>query len=355
MTTNAMMLIMVWSFNGIFQSACYPNFVALISDWFSSDSRCSVLGIWCTSQQIGSIIWTIFASWIAAKFSWRAAFICPSIIVACCGILLYLYVKESKKDIFNYEESSFNNIQVDKLKNYISPKIGVLPVIMTVAYQYKNTMSLKQLVKVPLIINVACANFFIKLIRYTLLFWLPYFLHQYMGYDSKSAGFVSIVFDIGGILGSIITGWMADNVFQGKRLSTAACLCLGTGVSLMVLVWSIHINVYTTCLGIMLVGFMIAGPDCILGATASLDLIDRARLPHHHATAAAGFINGVGSIGAILQGFLTATIAEIYGWDTLFGMLCLFAIIALILLFPAIIADSKDTRRIATNNEAAVH
>jgi sugar phosphate permease len=67
--------------------------------------------------------------------------------------------------------------------------------------------------------------------------------------------------------------------------------------------------------GMALVGFMLFGPDALLSATAAQDLGgDRG------AGTAAGVINGVGSLGAIAQGSVTAWVAATYGWATLFTL-----------------------------------
>jgi sugar phosphate permease len=61
------------------------------------------------------------------------------------------------------------------------------------------------------------------------------------------------------------------------------------------------------------IGFLLFGPDTLISGAAAQNL------GGGRATAsAAGIINGIGSMGAVCQGFLTATIAEAWGWDALF-------------------------------------
>lgn len=59
-------------------------------------------------------------------------------------------------------------------------------------------------------------------------------------------------------------------------------------------------------------------------------------LPHHMCTllfeAPSAFV---------LQGNLTAAVSDAYGWDVLFGVLCVFAVFSGLLLLPATLAELK--------------
>ncbi|EEA05547.1 major facilitator superfamily transporter [Cryptosporidium muris RN66] len=190
---------------------------------------------------------------------------------------------------------------------------------------------------VPNLVNIAITYFFIKLIRYSLLFWLPYYLIREMNYDPSIAGYSSMLFDIGGIFGAITAGIVADAMFQGKRIMVACYMSIFMVLSLLFFIFITKRN-YTILilLGIGLMGFFIAGPDSVLGSTAAQDTIDNSGFTYKSLdTMAAGLVNGLGSLGAVVQGTLTAYISEIYGWDALFFCLFIFGILAFLILIPA--------------------
>jgi sugar phosphate permease len=54
-----------------------------------------------------------------------------------------------------------------------------------------------------------------------------------------------------------------------------------------------------------------------------------------NSSSAAGFINGMGSIGSALQGLLIAFAAS-YGWHAVFNMLVLLSIISIVVILPEI-------------------
>ena len=66
---------------------------------------------------------------------------------------------------------------------------------------------------------------------------------------------------------------------------------------------------------IISIGFFIAGPGGILGASAR-NLVGFAGLAKDAALVAAvsGLVNGSGSVGAVLQGLLAPQLVELLGW-----------------------------------------
>ena len=110
----------------------------------------------------------------------------------------------------------------------------------------------------PTLYCYGACYFCIKLIRYSLLFWLPYYLHTAAGLDETKSGFISTSFEIGGTVGSIGLGWLSDHVTasrraQGKRdhrAGVALLSLLGLAATLLVYaqIESASIAMHFTCL-----------------------------------------------------------------------------------------------------------
>jgi sugar phosphate permease len=60
------------------------------------------------------------------------------------------------------------------------------------------------------------------------------------------------------------------------------------------------------------------------------------------AASAAGLINGIGSLGAVLQGALTALVVQQWGWEALFFAFIGLALLSGLVLLP--IAYGKEKR-----------
>ncbi|KAK6591197.1 sugar phosphate permease [Cryptosporidium xiaoi] len=195
---------------------------------------------------------------------------------------------------------------------------------------------IKLLFKIKSIFNISICYFFVKLIRYSLLFWLPYYLIRVLNYDPSVAGYSSMLFDIGGIMGAISAGSIADSVFSGRRIIVAFYMTIMISFSIVnfIIITIFKVN-FLILFGIMLMGFCISGPDSILGSTATQDILDNSGLKTKSIDSlATGIVNGLGSLGAVAQGTLTAYISEYYGWNSLFSCLILFSTSSFFILLP---------------------
>ncbi|POM85009.1 Major Facilitator Superfamily protein [Cryptosporidium meleagridis] len=201
------------------------------------------------------------------------------------------------------------------------------------------------LLKIPNILNIAISYYFIKLIRYSMLFWLPYYLIRELNYGPSVAGYSSMLFDIGGIAGAISAGAIADTYFGGKRILVACYMSIfvSLSISYFMIITKTRLNLLIL-LGIAILGFCVSGPDSILGSTAAQDVFDKSNITTKSIDSmATGIVNGLGAFGAVTQGTLTAYISEYYGWSALFLCLLLFSTFSFLILIPASYTKEKKS------------
>jgi OPA family sugar phosphate sensor protein UhpC-like MFS transporter len=185
--------------------------------------------------------------------------------------------------------------------------------------------------KSPVVWCYGGAYFCIKFIRYTLLFWLPYYLSKQLGYAEDQAAYVSTAFEAGGVLGVIALGIYSDRLRRYPRSALAALALVGLAGALMgyASLAAMGIGLNVLCLG--LVGLFLFGPDSILCGAAAQDVGG----PHAAATAT-GFVNGLGSLGAILEGLIVPFVSQRFGWNALFPVLVGMAVLAAVALLPTL-------------------
>lgn len=324
-TSLATLLVALWAINGYFQSSGWPGNVKAMTPWFGAHGRGAVMGLWCTCYQVGGIVGTALAAYIVVRWGWRTAFFTPAVIVAGIGMCLWLFLKDHPRDV-----GLTSPAEVDQ-----GAKAGATE---PVAPQEK--MSFVDALRLPGILNLGGAYFCLKLIRYTLLLWLPFYLNKKLGYAEDTAGYLSTAFEVGGIVGAIVIGYLSDRFAAGRRVLFAAPMVLGIGVALglyqVVGAWGMAFNAGAMAL----VGFMLFGPDSLLSGAAAQDLGGS-----RAAGSAAGIINGMGSIGAILQGPITAAVTDDaylgWGWDGLFYVLMAMAVLATLILLPLFLRDLR--------------
>jgi sugar phosphate permease len=170
---------------------------------------------------------------------------------------------------------------------------------------------------------ISIAYFFLKMTRYTLLFWLPLYLTSSLGYTQHSADHFASYFELFGFLGPLVAAyalrrWLGERrmVLGAGMLFALAFICLlhpvlaGSG-------W------FGTAVSISLMGILIYGADVLMSAMAVLDAV-----PDQLHGRAAGFVNGIGSIGQTLSPFLVTIFVWQFGWTKLFDLFVFFALVA---------------------------
>jgi len=173
--------------------------------------------------------------------------------------------------------------------------------------------------------NLGLSYFFLKLVRYTFLFWLSTYLVHVIGFRPDKAGYMSAIFPLSGFLGTVAGGYASDKFFSARRGPVSV-------IMLFLLVISIYAysllaaHPFLGPLALGFIGFCTFGPDTLISATAAMDFGSRKA-----SSTAAGFINGLGSIGAALSGVLVAWISVQLGWTAVFYFLMAVTILCLIL------------------------
>ena len=152
----------------------------------------------------------------------------------------------------------------------------------------------------PVVLMMGTSYFCIKFLRYALDSWLPTFLSlKGMGVDN--AAYYSSIFDWTGLAGAVVAGLAMDRLFKGRW--EIICLLMGFGLILgylAVLQWGANPIMLAVCFG--LVGFMLYGPDTLLCGAGTIVVAGE-----RNAIALAGLVNGIGSIGPVIQ-------EKVIGW-----------------------------------------
>jgi sugar phosphate permease len=155
------------------------------------------------------------------------------------------------------------------------------------------------------VINVVIMGviyFAIKFLRYALWSWAPFFLRQNFGLAGDQAGYLSTIFELCGFASVIGSGWASDKFFGGRRAFLAFAMLTMMTFSFVLMATLGATSVFFFTLSMGLAGLMLFGPDSLLSGVGAIDVGSR-----RGALAAAGIINGMGSIGPIFQ-------EEIIGW-----------------------------------------
>jgi sugar phosphate permease len=300
----ALVFLLAFTANGFFQATGWPGNVKAMAEWTTPNNRGAVMGVWASCYQVGGIAATVFATWMLGRFGWRGAFWGPALVIVGVAALVFFVVR-----------SPNTGIQVAKLSELSDER----------------RRAQRALLKSPKIYAFGLSYFFIKLMRYSLLFWLPTYLEKGLAYDKVTAGYLSTSFEVGGVVGTILLGLLSDRVRGLSRAGWAAASLLLLPLALALYSKVGGLGFTANFIAMALIGVLLFGPDAILSGAAAQD----AGGPKA-AAAAAGLVNGIGSLGAILQEVVTKGVASRWGWEALFTVFIAFAILAALMLLPVV-------------------
>ena len=126
--------------------------------------------------------------------------------------------------------------------------------------------------------------------------WSAYFLANNYHLSGKESATYSILFDLAGVPGVFVTGWLSDRFFKSKRSPIALIMLIGmTIVTGLLVVFGDHsVAVFSVLLAG--VGFFLYGPDSLLTGAGAMDVGGRGVALFATATIAI-----FGALGPIVQ------------------------------------------------------
>ena len=275
-------VILFLSLNGIAQGTGWPGCIGSLAYWFKRKQRGSIMGLWSTCYQLGSVVATSFAAFMLGHLGWRWSFFGASmVLLVIWTVVLYLHPNRPEdvglSPLVDEDEEITENVESEKGLGW-SKEVVFTVILMGVVY------------------------FGIKFLRYALWSWVPFLLHNNFGQTGEDAGYISTVFDIAGFLGVIFAGFASDKLFKGRRSFLSFLMLFFMSLSFVFMFFRGSTSILNFTISMGMAGFMLYGPDSLISGVGAIDVGTK-----KGALVAAGIINGTGSIGPVVQ-------EEIIGW-----------------------------------------
>jgi sugar phosphate permease len=297
--------------NGLFQATGWPGTARAMGEWTTPENRGTVMAFWATCYQVGGIAANALCGYLLIRWGWRSAFFGPALLLAVMAAAVFLWLREAPRAVEAPDAASPDALRVEAaLVRDAQRSVLTSGVLWSYGASY----------------------FFIKFIRYAVLFWLPYFLSTTLAYRPDVAANVSSAFEIGGIVGVIAVGMLSDRVRVLSRAALSALSLVCLALALFAYSRFAGRGLLENAVILAFVGAFLFGPDALLSGAAAQDAGGTRAF-----AAATGFVNGLGSIGGMVEGLAVPQLSARYGWGALFPTLLVLALAAAVALLPAIV------------------
>ncbi|KAK9100467.1 hypothetical protein Scep_023897 [Stephania cephalantha] len=333
--------------SGLVQSIGWPCVVAVVGNWFGKSKRGLIMGVWNSNTSVGNILGSIVASSVL-EFGWGWSFVLPGILIIFVGIIVFMFLVVRPEDV-GFEtpgmeiEMSVEDMEIGKVEE---DEVELLEAATFV--ESANAIGFLDAWRLPGVAPYAFCLFFSKLVAYTFLYWLPFYIRHTavagVQLSHKSAGILSTIFDVGGVIGGISAGYISDKI-DARAVTSIAFLFFSIPALILYRLFG-SISMYANIVLMFLSGLFVNGPYSLITTAVAADLGSQSFAKGNSRALATvtAIIDGTGSVGAALGPLLTGYIST-RGWNSVFAMLLVsifFASLFLIHLAKAEIVSKMN-------------
>jgi OPA family glycerol-3-phosphate transporter-like MFS transporter/OPA family sugar phosphate sensor protein UhpC-like MFS transporter len=312
--TNTLVLFMgiTWVVNGLLQGSGFPPCARLLTHWIPPKELATKMSVWNTSHSVGACLVVILCGYIMSNMgvgdthagAWRWCFLIPSAIAFAGAIFLCVFLRDIPSSI-GLPELPGTEMKKDAGKSI----------------EYK-TLLRKKVFGNKFIWILGIANFFVYVVRFSMLDWGPTLLSQSKGIDMKMSGWLVALFEIAGVVGMLAAGWISDRYFKGRAHRT--CFFCMLGIILFAFLFrqlSPEAPIWMYIVVLCATGFFIYGPQALIGIAAANQATKKA------AATASGLTGIFGYASTAVSGVGFGYVAQHYGWDLAYVAIILTALL----------------------------
>ena len=287
-----------WIINGWVQGMGFPPCAKSLMHWFAPHEHGIKFATWNISHSFGAGLVFLLNSFVVA-LGWKYCFLVPAALSLSGAVFLYWALRDSpEKEGFEPVEKYYERTRGNKNK---TDEAVVESAENSEATEPEKSGWWQDLCKNVFsnwAVWVLCfANFFVYIVRFSILDWAPTFLSQSKGLDLQSAGWATACYEVFGAFGIILSGVMMDKVFNGRGAKACFVYMLGCGLASFAF-WKLDSD--SLILNILLlsfIGFFIYGPQCLIGCVASTIATKKS------GAASSGLTGLFGYLATIVTGF----------------------------------------------------
>ncbi|WKY09895.1 hypothetical protein Q1695_002335 [Nippostrongylus brasiliensis] len=317
---NSAYYIFTYILFGLMQACGWPSEIAIMANWFGKSNRGFVMGVWASCQPLGNVFGSFFSAWIL-PYGYQNTFFMNGLLMM-VGAAVVMTSIDSKPSEAQYAPLDSAESQRERSRSEGEP------------------ISLITAILLPGVLAYCLCNACLKLVNYAFFFWLPLYLTEEYHWEETQADMLSIWYDVGGIIGSVVGGYITDKLGYRAPLLVAM---LVASIGALYVYAHIGPHIVWNALVMTIVGVTVSGPYNLIVGTISIDLGSQPILASNAQamSTVSGLLDGTGSAGSAIGQLFVPMIQSLLGWESVFYLFMLLNALAVVFIMKRCMKDLR--------------
>lgn len=323
-------IVVLWTFNGLFQAMAWNPGIAAITKWWPGSSRGFAMGFVNAFSGFANAICSlsvVFSLRVLPSLGWRSAAFVPAVFPVVM-LILYLLVTKSTPEKIGLpeykEEDPIKAAQEAEMREIVKTK-GKL-------YPFRYVLSNKSFIVwiiVAFVTGVA---------RYGLVSWIPVYFKETFSIDVADGLLQSLVLPVGMGVGTLVIPTLTDIIWKENRLNH---VILSAVLGALAVAGFLFLDPRETAQFILvevllfLAGFFIYAINGIAWAFAS-DIGGRV-----FTGTSSGILNFCCYMGSAVQSVVYGFLSEKCGWSVVFISISAFCLLVAVISAATVVTEKR--------------
>ena len=297
---------------GMGEGGGFPAATKAVAEWFPARERSTAMGIINAGTSVGAVIAPPAIAMILAAANWRWVFLISGAI----GLLWTLW----------WLRDYFPPRQHPRLADAERSEIQE---VLTPAGSQGAGVPWLRLFRFPQTWGLVIAKFLSDAAWYFYLFWLPKYLYDVRGFDTKSVGFYAWIPYAAAGIGCLAGGWFSSRLIRtGHSLELARKVALGASAAVMPLVFFVTKSPVEVAIVLFSIAFFGQQSWSTIVMILPVDIF-----PLRAVGSVAGLVGFGGAMGGVVFGLVVGRILDLgLGYGPVFGIVSTFHVIAFLII-----------------------
>ena len=301
---------------GVGEGGGFPAATKAVAEWFPTRERSTAMGIINAGTAVGAVVAPPAIAAVLAIGNWRWVF-------SLCGAAGFLWSVLWLRDYFSpSQHPKLSEAERAEIEEVFASPPG------------KETRdSWLRLFSFPQVWGLVLGKFLSDAAWYFYLFWLPKYLYDMRGFDTKKVGYFAWIPYAASGLGSLVGGWVSSRLLgRGRSLNFSRKAVLGASAAVMPLI--LFVTRVPVEMTIVLFSIAFFGQQ----SWSTLVMILPADLfPRRVVGSVAGLVGFGGAMGGVVFNLVAGRMLDNgFGYGSVFALVSTFHVLAFALILLTI-------------------